>query len=345
MKTPPPPPPLGYRLQETPESRAEAYNNARVADKAVTLTKSAVQGFIDSFLNPKGENRAWLGATVSSEGLSYVTHLSYDEEMKADPNKRKTLVARFFAENAGAHLPSVLIIDGGVESGDPGISSLTRGFGFRNQWYGTSVYFVKVSLSILIATYSEEDTTTLSGIMFYIFDTLVDVIKAHRIHNQGTKWEVRLPLAGVTSGQLTNTSVEGDVKSQVWTRSIDLQVDFETEIEFRMPAPKVTLPAVGFVAAAEGGPIPNFLNLQPNQGIPLGLPYNLLIQNMQLKHSLGVSDPSVALVTSQPPFLIEPRRQGSCLLYLFDSTLPAGQDLKTGRKKNLVLDIPFKVTL
>ena len=344
MKIPPLPPPLGYRLRKTPENRYETYDGTRVADKAISITKSAIQGFIDSFLNPKGYNRSYLGSTISSEGLSYVTDLTYDDESKVDPNKRKTYLARFFQENAG-RLPSVLIIDGGVEDGDPGINSLTEGFGFRNQWYGQSVYFVKISLSILVATYSEEDTSTLSGTIFYIFSNLVDAIKAHIIHNPGTKWEVRLPLAGVVAAQMANTSVEGDVKSQIWSRSIDLQVDFETHIEIKMPTPKLQLPAIGIIATQEGGPTPSILNLVPNQTVSLGLPYTLLIENMQIKHTLGVSDPSIALVTSHPPWFLQPRRQGSCLLYLFDSTLPAGQDLSTGRKKNLVLDIPFKVTL
>jgi hypothetical protein len=336
-------PPLGYSFNQVPESRRDTYVH-QVADKAISITKSTMQGFLDSFLNPKGENRGYLGATISPEGLQYVTELTYDDEMKADPNKRKTYLARFFQENTG-RLPSILIIDGGIEDGDPGISALLDGFGFRNRWRATSVYLVKVSLSILVATYSEEDTSTLSGTVFYILSNLVDAIKAHVIHSPGNQWEVRLPLGGVAAGQMSNVSVEGDVKSQIWTRTIDLQVEFETIIEFQLPLNKIVLPAIGIVASSEGGPTPTFLNLVPNQGISLGMAYPLLIENMQLKHTLGVSNPNIALVSSNPPWYIQPRRQGTALLYLFDSTLPATQNHATGANNQLVLDIPFRITL
>jgi hypothetical protein len=336
-------PPLGYSLRQTPESRSDTYTY-QVADKAVSITKSAIQGFLDSFLNPKGANRGYLGATISPEGLQYVTELTYDDEMKADPNKRKTYLAKFFQENTG-RLPSILIIDGGIEDGDPGINALDEGIGFRNQWRAKSVYLVKVGLSILVASYSEEDTSTLSGTIFFILTQLVDAIKAHVIRLPKTKWEVRLPLSGVTAAQMANVSVEGDVKSQIWTRTIDIKVDFESIIEFQAPIVKFTLPAIGIVATSEGGPLPTFLNLSPNQKIPLGQDFTLLIQNMQLKHSLGISDPNIALISSEPPWYIQPRRQGTVLLYLFDSTLPTGQNPATGKKNNLVLDIPFKVTL
>jgi hypothetical protein len=265
--------------------------------------------------------------------------------MKTDPNKRKTYLARFFQENTG-QLPSILIIDAGMEDGDPGINSLTQGFGFQNQWYATGVYMVKVSLSILVATYSEEDTTTLSGVVYYILTSLVDFIKAHIINSPENKWEVRLPLSGVAAGQLTASSVEGGTKSQYWTRSIDITVDFETAIEMRMPTPRVLLPAIGIVSSSEGGPLPRVLNLEPNQSIQLGMPYTLLIENMQLKHTLGVSDPSVALVSmSEPLWYLQPRRQGNCTLYIFDSTLPMNKDAYPATKQNLVVDIPFKVSL
>lgn len=334
-------PPLGYSLKAEPQSRAETYHEL-VADKAVSITKSALQGFLDSFLNPKGSNRQYLNSTISSEGLSYVTSLTYDEEMKASPNKRKTYLARFFQENTG-QLPSILIIDAGMEDGDPGINSLVQGFGFQNQWYATGTYMVKVSLSIQVATYSEEDTSTLSGVIYYILTSLVDFIKAHLIKDPGSKWEVRLPLAGITAGQLTGSSVEGDVKKQYWLRSIDLTVDFETAIEMRMPTPKILLPAIGVVG--EGAPLPRVLNLVPNQSVSLGSSYTLFIENMQLKHTLGVSDPSVALVSKEEPlWYLQPRRQGSCVLYIFDSTLPVGNSLHSPNPR-LVSDIPFKVTL
>jgi len=336
-------PPLGYSSLLTPESQNETYTY-NVADKSVSLTKSAVHQFLESFLNPRGANRNFLKSTLSAEGLQYVTDLTYDDEMKANPNLRKTYLARFFAENTG-RLPSVLIIDQGVEDGDVGLNSLLEGFSFKNQWKGKVLQFVKVSVSIMVATYSEEDTTTLSSTIYYIFNTLADAVNNRIIRPKGQKWEVRLPIRPTTASQLTSVPVEGNNKSQIWTRSIELICDFETNSTIQMPTPQIVPPVQLTVGQNPGGPIPQVLNLQPNEGVPLGYPLQLMIRNMGLNHYLGVSDPNVALISSEAPWYLQPRRQGKALLYIFDSRLPQGQDLITGRKKNLIVDIPFRVII
>jgi len=334
-------PPLGYRTPLQPESLADSYQE-RVPDRGVSITKSAIHKYVESFLNPEGAYRGYLGATISSEGLQYVTNLTFDEEMKTDPNKRKTYLARFFAENTG-RLPSILIIDQGLQDGDTGINPLLEGFTYKNNWRASLSYFIKVQLSILVATYSEEDTTTLSGLIYYIFNTLSKVINSRLIRYPNSKWEVRLPMSGITSGQLSNIPVEGDSKTQVWTRTIELTCDFETISEYQTPQPKIIPPPQPIYNSKEGGPIPEVLNLAVGQSIPLGLAYTLLIQNMQLKHSLGTSNPNIALVSSEPPWYLQPRRQGEAVLYIFDSSLPSTQD-EYGKRRDLVLDIPFKIT-
>jgi len=337
------PPPLGYSSLLVPESREDTYND-QIADKSVSLTKSAIHKYLESFLSPTGENRGYLRSTISSEGLQYVTDLTFDDEMKISPNLRKTYLARFFAENTG-RLPSVLIIDQGVEDGDVGINSLVEGFGYKNKWKGKILNFIKVNLSVTVATYSEEDTTTLSSMIFFIFNTLSDAVLNRLIRAPGKKWEVRLPMAGVTASQLSSIPVEGDNKSQIWTRSIDLICDFESISEIQMPIDKIVPPVLGSVAQKEGGPRPQVLNLQPNQGIPLGSPYLLFIRNLRVGYTLGISDPNIALISDDQPWYLQPIRQGKAVLYIFSSLLPSDQDKNTGQKKNLILDIPFRITI
>jgi len=326
-----------------PESLQETYRE-QVVDKAISICKSAIHKYLDSFLSPYGSNRNYIRSTVSSEGLQYVTDVTYDEEMKTSPNIRKTHLARFFAENSGK-LPSIMIIDQGMESENAGINSLVEGFAFGNRWRGTSIFIGKVSLALNVATYSEEDTTTLSQLILYIVDTLSDAVNNKIIRNASSRWEVRLPMAGITSGQLTNVAVEGDTKSQVWMRSIDLQVEIETHASVELPVPQLVQPVTGVVGQQIGVPGPTVMNLAPNQQIKIGEPFQLFIVNLLKSQYLGVSDPNICSVTSDVPWIISPRRVGNCLLYIFDSVGDGTQDLKTGRRKNLVMDIPFRVSL
>jgi hypothetical protein len=335
-------PPLGYSTPLRPESLQETYQN-QIVDKAISVCKSAVQQYIESFLSPGGINRNYLKATVSPEGLQYVTELTYDDEMKVKPNLRKTKLARFFAENTGK-LPSILIIDQGVESENVGINSMIEGFSFENQWRGTVVFVGRISLSISVATYSEEDTTTLSQLVLYMFDTLSDAVNNKLIRNKANKWEIRLPMAGITAGSLTNFSVDGDNKTQVWTRSVEVQLEIETHASVKLPTPTYIL-GEGTIGAPQGEPSPKVMNLAANQAISLGSQYPLVVVNLRTHQYLATSDPNIVTVTDEPPFTLMPRRAGKALLYILDRTLDCSQDLTTGKKKNLILDIPFRVTV
>jgi hypothetical protein len=90
--------------------------------------------------------------------------------------------------------------------------------------------------------------------------------------------------------------------------------------------------------------IPDFLNLEPNQAIQLGSSYPLMIDRLQENHVLAVSDPNVALVSSEPPFAIIPRRQGRALLYVFKRFGVEVDPQNPEKNGRLVMDIPFRVT-
>lgn len=337
-------PPLGYQNLLKSESLEDIYTTDNVVDKSISLCKSAIHEYLESCLSPTGTHRSYITASVSPEGLQYVTDLTFDDEMKSDPNLRKTYLARFFAENTG-RLPSVLIIDQGVESVDVGLTSVVEGMSFKNRWRGEALFIGKVSLSVSVATYSEEETTTLSQLLLYILDTLSDVISNKLLYKRGQKWEVRLPISGYASGGLTNITLEGDNKTQVWMRTIDFTAEIECHTLMAVPVPEMMSPATTFIGLRGGDPQPVVLNLTPNQSIKLGSPYQLFIQNMRIGHVLGVSDPNIALVTPELPWLLQPRRVGSALLYIFDVNRSPKQDPETGTKKDLILDIPFKVTV
>lgn len=335
-------PPLGYTLVPPMGTISEGYTDYRMVDKAVTLVKSAVQQYIDSFLNPNGINRRYMTSSVSPVGLQFVTDLTYDDQMKTSPNLRKTYLARFFAENIG-RLPSILLIDTGVEFMDAGLNDLiSADMHADGSWEGFLLSYMKVSLSITTATLSEEDTSNLSTMLAMMVSPLATIVNNAIIRDPESHWEVRLPLSGMSLGQASSVTLEGDTKTTVWTRTLDLACEFEATIGLRQP-PLVYVPPLVPIVGGNGKPIPRFFNLRPNQEIPLGTAYPLLVEGMLIRYYLGVSDPSVALVTSDPPYMIQPRSQGKALLLVIDRSADAENTL-SGKNASYVTDIPFIVT-
>jgi len=320
----------------------EVYTDHRMVDKAVTIVKSAVQQYIDSFLNPTGVNRKFLTSSMSPVGMQFVTDLTYDDQMKVSPNLRKTYLARFFAENIG-RLPSILLIDTGVEIIDPGINELVKAsINADGSWEGFLVSYMKVTLSITTATLSEEDTSTLSTMISMMITPLATVINNYIIQDPDSGWEVRLPLSGMNLGQATSVTIEGDTKTTVWTRSLDLTCEFEAQFGIKMPLLHYAPPPLEIIGATSQV-IPRFLNLTPNQEIPLGMAYPLLIDGMLFQYYLGVSDPNIALVTSEPPYMIQPISQGRALLLVIDRTANADTGADRYKSSCYVTDIPFTI--
>jgi hypothetical protein len=333
-------PPLGYSLTPPHANLKDIFASSRMVDKAVTLVKSSIQGYIDSFLNPMGKNRKFLTSSMSPVGLQFVTDLTYDEQMKVSPNLRKTYLARFFAENIG-RLPSVLIIDTGIEIQESGLNELVSAKrNIDGSWEGQLLSLLKVSISITVATLSEEDTSTLSTLITMMFNPLATVVNNCILHDEGSSWEVRLPLAGLTLGQASSVNIEGDTKTTVWTRSLDLACEFEGQFGLKMPVQTFEwqTPTVG----KDEKPLPIFMNLASNQDIPLGASYPLFIQGMLPSYYLSVADPSVALVSAEPPYLLQPRRQGRTLLIVRDRLAPdTGGTIAPSR--GYITDIAFNI--
>ena len=334
--------PLGYTLVPPIGTPRDVYTDYRMVDKAVTIVKSAIQRYVDSFLNPNGVNRKFLTSSVSPTGLQFVTELTYDEQMKASPNLRKTYLARFFAENIG-RLPSILLIDTGVEISDPGLNELVGAqVGPDGLWEGLLLSLMKVTLSITVATLSEEDTSTLATMIAMMISPLSTVVNHGIIRDQDAFWEVRLPMSGVALGQASSVTLEGDTKTTVWTRAVELACDFEAQIGIKRPIPSYVPPLIPTIGK-NGKPIPSFMNLLPNQDIPLGAAYPLMINGMLKNYYLGVSDPTVALVTSEPPYLLQPRKQGRALLLVIDRSAPLESTSTTLKSSSYITDIPFIV--
>lgn len=333
--------PLGYIALKDPQTTREAFADWRVADRSVTIAKSAVHNYLWSFLSPLGPNRKFITSSASPAGIQFVTDLSFDEEMQQNPNQRKTYLARFFAENTG-RLPSILIVDTGVEYQDQGVSDLMGCSVIGNRWEGELLYLLKINFSLLVATTSEEDTAVLSSLLLTILGPLSNALNNFIIHERGSKWELRLPIAALTIGQASSIQVEGDNKSTIWTRSLDFPVDFESIVTLSQDIDNFTM--VG-VSNRTDQVKPTFMNLTPNQVIPMGSPFPIFVQDMQSSYVLRTSDPSIALVSQEPPYILQPRRQGQALLLVIDTRGLVGRGSEEEPvNQKLVMDIPFRVT-
>ena len=333
-------PPLGYTLTPPPGTLKEVYADYRMVDKAVTIVKSALQRYIDSFLNPNGANRKFFTSALSPVGLQFVTDLTFDDQMKTSPNLRKTYLARFFAENIG-RLPSILIIDTGVEIVDSGLNELIGStINAEGMWEGLLSSIMKVSISITVATLSEEDTSTLATMIVTMINPLATVINNCAIHDPNSPWEVRLPATGISLGQGSSVNIEGDTKTTVWTRSVDMICDFETQVGLKQ-YPFAYVPPMVARIGDNGLLIPRFLNLMPNQEIPLGTSYPIMVEGMLYNYYLGVSDPSVALVTSEPPYVLQPRAQGKALLLVIDRSAVPNNGTNKEKSSCYIADVPF----
>lgn len=338
-------PPLGYITLERAESRHDTFDH-QTGDKIATISKSAVHGYIKSFFDPNGANRGFTKAFASPHGLQFETSLSLDDEGKSDPGKRKLQISRFLAENT-ARLPSILIADQGMEYVDTGVNEIIGASSIGGSWQGELLVMAKVSVSIIVATLSEEDTDTLSSLLISIVGPLAAITNGYIIKERGKRWEVRLPLSGITIGQNTNIAIEGDVKTQVWTRAVDITVDFESVIGIEQPQLDLVIPYEPVIGITkEGHPLPIFLNFVPNQALVLGATYQLFIKYLRPTQTLRISDPNIALITDEPPWLIQPRRVGKALLLMYNTSLPTYHTPEEAfRASNLILDIPFRIVL
>lgn len=335
-------PPLGYQVIPEAETVRDLVD-VKSADKALSIAKSAIQGWINSFLDPQGKNRNFMTAMSGPAGLQFVTNLSYDEEMRVHPNQKKLYLNRFFAENVG-RLPAILIIDSGVEHVDPGINDLVGSRYRDGHWEGTYLFYLRLSLSIVAATLSEEDTDTLGSMLLLMFSCLADAVSNYVIREPGAPWEVRLPPT-IQATQSTSSPIEGDSKTSVWTRGVDLNCEIETHIVVRQPEPFFVLPPEAFT---NGLPSPQIMNLAPNQAIPLGAPYTLIVNYLPVGYTLGISDPNVALISPDVPYTIYPRKRGRAVLYIKDphrfvTESATGPSTGGAITPTVVLDIPFRV--
>lgn len=232
LKTQETPPKSGFTVKAVPKSVKESVSR-QGHDRLKTITKSAVEQYLRSFLDSDGDNRSAI-ESVAKGSLQYVTDKSLNAQK--DPTKRPTQLARIFNE-VREHTPAILIIDAGMQSIPSGLNSgLTHSTLLNGQWQGWYLKQFKVPLTIVVLTNDQDSTDQLMEIVELPFNNLRQISGGSEIRPQepGHNWVVRLPLGLDISGT-SGVNITDDQKDQLWFAEFSITVDAEDTFSIEIP--------------------------------------------------------------------------------------------------------------
>jgi len=239
-------PPKGYIFRAAPKSVQEAVSRAS-HDRIKSITKQAIQHYIEQFMDTKGVKRS-ITEAVGSLSKLFITDT---DTLTTDPTLRPTQLARYF-NDIRERLPAILIVDSGMEWVDPGFNNLDavthfgeRGeFGQAKFWQGQFPLTYNIPISIVAAAADQESADALGSFLTLVFGPLRNISGGQRItgrEDKGDTWEVRLPLT-FTPSPTTNSAINDDPKDSVWAMTIDLLVQFEDRIQLEQEMAQVAFP-------------------------------------------------------------------------------------------------------
>jgi len=239
-------PPKGYIFRAAPKSVQEAVSRAS-HDRIKSITKQAIQHYIQQFMDTKGVKRS-ITEAVGSLSKLFITD---KDTLTTDPTLRPTQLARYF-QDIRERLPAILIVDSGMEWVDPGFNNLDavthfgeRGeFGQAKFWQGQFPLTYNIPISIVAAAADQESADALGSFLTLVFGPLRNISGGQRItgrEDKGDTWEVRLPLT-FTPSPTTNSAINDDPKDSIWAMTIDILVQFEDRIQLEQEMAQVAFP-------------------------------------------------------------------------------------------------------
>lgn len=307
------PPKEGYIFRAAPRSVQEAVSRAS-HDRIKSITKQAIQHYIEQFLNTSGVRRS-ITEAVGSLSRLFITDT---DTLTTDPTLRPTQLARYYNE-IRERLPAVLIVDSGMEWVDPGLNVLDNAtqigskgeLGQPMMWQGQFPLTYNIPISIIAAAQDQESADALGSFLTLVFGPLRNISGGTRItgrDDKGDTWEVRLPLT-FTPSPTTNSSINDDPKDSVWAMTIDLLVQFEDRIVLEQEMSQVAFPATGRVNVSDLSeslvPIIEF----PDQ-IKLNETNQIQVTQLQDRQRIVLSDGKIA--TFDPETLFVTARRLGC---------------------------------
>ena len=313
-------PNAGYIFRAAPQSVQEAVSKAS-HDRIKSVTKQAIQYYIQQFMNTDGVKRS-ITEAVGSLSQLFITD---KDSLQTDPTLRPTQLARYF-NDIRERLPAILIVDSGMEYVDPGLNVLDHATNFGDSgeignsrfWQGQFPLTYNIPITVVAAAADQESADALGSFLTLIFGPLRNIGGGQRItgrDDKGDTWEVRLPLTFVPS-PTTNSAINDDPKDSVWAMTIDMLVQFEDRIILQQELAEVAFPAQCDTQNPNlGGTI------SPKIEFPEELKLNetkqIRVRNLQDGQRIVLSDGKIAVFDPET-LLVTARRLGCFEIQVFN---------------------------
>jgi hypothetical protein len=332
QKEPPEAPPKsGFVAKAVPKSIVESV--ARQShDRLKTISKSAVEHYLRSFLDTTGRNRETIEA-ISKGSLQYITDKSI--EKTSDPTRRSTQLARLYNE-LSERTPAIIIVDAGTEW-RPGLAGLMSGLTHammlegtdsdgnrRRLWQGGFNKQLGVTLTISVLTNDQDSTDQLMEIVLACLTNLRQMCGGSEIRspNPQDHWCIRLPLAMAISPN-SGANITEDNKDQLWYSNFDLTVDAEDTFYMERPLNLDLRQGFDYDVARNiivntndlSGQLPP--EIMAPETIQINTPTTIAVKYLRYRHRVVIDRPMVATIDLDTK-TITPRALGTFTLMVLD---------------------------
>lgn len=244
--------------------------------KSRTIVKAAILEYIQSWFIEGSSNHVLL-KTIVSGNLNY----QIKEWTIQNQIKRNVAILNYF-EGIKQQLPSILIIDTGIIP-----KADIQGFQPQSAiWEDNRKKIVirrvlNIGVSIVIGTMDSATTNNIVDLLLLFFDSLRQIAGGNSLVSDEPEepWEVRLPLANITTSPLTDSNVDNANVSKIWATTIDLpDTYFETCFKVELDG---TFPSIGVSKILPEQVNIVFSDSIVNLGINYPLSYTPYVPNMK----------------------------------------------------------------
>lgn len=284
-------PPSGYLNRKVAESVQDAIAHYSV-DNIKTIVKSAVQRYIQSFMDTNGGNRE-LFQSITRMGLQYITDKSFDPA--SDRSLRRTQLARLF-EQIKQELPCILIMDSAFDYVHSNWNGIDKIWVQNHEWYGRVHIARKLNILVVAGTRDQSSTDFLHGLISILFGELKFLAGGTLIRGNLTNGETwGMTMGNPILGKVSQNKVNGDPKDSVWFFDIEVpDILFEDYVTVKQPYGRFGPPGPGVLNQPDLADTPPVIVFP--QTIPINLPTQLLITTFQPDtQKIYISNPNIAV--------------------------------------------------
>jgi len=233
-----------YYDKEAPASPAEAAANSP-AGQEVTVTKSALQGYISSWLDPNNKTLRSLLSQYAPRAMQFTldrpgprnvhfaTNVSWESD---DPSKRKVQLGRFL-NTVKERALSIVIIDGGFENTSPGLGEIQGASQIDANTYAFSVATtMKITVEVYVAAQDESTTNDLCSFLAAIFGNPLRRFGGGNhitVSERNVSHQITLPFQSSFSSVSRGENITEDPTDTKWVSSTSLELMYDAATVFQ----------------------------------------------------------------------------------------------------------------